>query len=118
MCVLGIGLPRGNSRNKDSEAVKTALLKNRHLALYATGHILVLPNLIFATIIDYCPSPLFFFLELHLWHMEVPGLGTESELQLMAYSTATATRDPSHVCSLHQSSWQCQILNPLSEARD
>ena len=24
----------------------------------------------------------------------------------------------SHVCDLHQSSWQCRTLNPLSEARD
>ena len=47
--------------------------------------------------------------------MEVPRLEIESELQLLAYGTATATWDPSHVCSLHQ---QCWILNPLSEARD
>ena len=26
--------------------------------------------------------------------------------------------DKSHVCDLHQSSWQCQIINPLSRARD
>ena len=31
---------------------------------------------------------------------------------------ATATPDPSQVCDLHHSSQQCQILNPLSEARD
>ena len=48
--------------------------------------------------------------------MEAPGLGVDSELQLLAY--ATAMPDPSHVCDLHQSSWQRQILNPLSEARD
>ena len=35
-----------------------------------------------------------------------------------AYNTATATRDPSHVCDPHLSSWQCRILIPLSEARD
>ena len=40
------------------------------------------------------------------------------ELQLLAYTIATATQDPSRVCDLHHSSWQCQILNPLSEARD
>ena len=34
--------------------------------------------------------------------MEVPRLGVESELQLLAYTTATAMPDP----------------NPLSEARD
>ena len=55
---------------------------------------------------------------LDLWHMEVPRLGGESELQPLAYTTATATWDPSHVCNLHRSSWQLRILNPLSEARD
>ena len=50
--------------------------------------------------------------------MEVPRLGLESELQLLAYITTTATADPSRFCDLHRSSRQCQILNPLSEARD
>ena len=36
----------------------------------------------------------FSFLGLHPQHMEVPTLGVESELQLPAYVTATATRDP------------------------
>ena len=49
---------------------------------------------------------------------EVPRLGVESELQLPVYTTATATRDPSCICSLYHSSQQHQILNPLSEARD
>ena len=48
--------------------------------------------------------------------MEVLRLGAESELQPLAY--AKATRDPSWVCELHHSLWQCQILNPLSEDRD
>ena len=43
-------------------------------------------------------------------------LGVKSELQLPAYTTAT--QDPSCVCDLHCSSWQRQILNPLSKARD
>jgi len=50
--------------------------------------------------------------------MEASRLGVESDLQLLAYTTATATQDPSHVCDLHHSSQQCQILNPLSKARD
>ena len=50
--------------------------------------------------------------------MEVPRLGVESELQLLPYTTATATWDPSHICSLHHSSQQCQIHNPPSKARD
>ena len=36
----------------------------------------------------------FCFLGLHLRHMEVPRLGVESELQLVAYATATATTRP------------------------
>ena len=61
---------------------------------------------------------LFVFLGLHLRHMEVPGLGIESELELPASATATATPDLSHVCDLHHSSWQCRILSPLREVRD
>ena len=53
-----------------------------------------------------------------MWHMEAPSLGTESKLQLPAYSTATAIQDPSRVCKLCHSSQQCQILNPLSKARE
>ena len=58
------------------------------------------------------------FLGPHLRHMEVSRLGVESKLQLPAYVTATATPDLSRICDLHQSSQQCQILNPLSEASD
>ena len=50
--------------------------------------------------------------------MEVPRLWVDSELQLPAYATATATPDPSHVCHLHHSSRLPWILNPLSEAGD
>ena len=49
--------------------------------------------------------------------MEVPRLGVESELELPAYTIATATAmlDLSCVCNLHHNSQQCQIL---SKARD
>ena len=60
----------------------------------------------------------FAFLRPHLWHMEVSRLGVKSELQLLAYATATATQDLSCVCDLHHNSGQGQVLNPLSEARD
>ena len=39
----------------------------------------------------------------------------QSELQLPAYATATATWDPGHICDLHHSSQQRWNLNPLSE---
>ena len=43
------------------------------------------------------------FLRLHLWDVEVPRL---EELYLLAYATATETRDPSCICDLHRSSRQ------------
>ena len=53
----------------------------------------------------FIPGNFFFFcfLGLYLWHMEVPRLGAESELLLLAY--ATATWDLSIVCNLHHGSW-------------
>ena len=50
------------------------------------------------------------------WHMKVPRLGVELELQLPAYTTAT--QDPSHFCDLHCISWQCHALNPVRGAGD
>ena len=58
------------------------------------------------------------FLGLHPCHMEVPRLGVKLELQLLVYTTATATPDLSRVFDLNHSSWQHLILNPLSKARD
>ena len=40
-------------------------------------------------------------------------LGIKLEMELEAYTTATAKSDPSHVCDLHHSSLQCWLLNPL-----
>ena len=50
----------------------------------------------------------FFFCLLgpHLRDTEVPRLAVELELQLLAYTTATAMWDLSHVCDLHHSSHQ------------
>ena len=50
--------------------------------------------------------------------MEVPRLEVKSELQLPAYTTATAMQDPNHLCDLHHSSLQDRILNPMSGAMD
>ena len=43
----------------------------------------------------------------------IPRLGIELELQVSAYTTATATAvlDLSCVCDLHHSSWHSWILN-------
>ena len=85
------------------------------LALLPDAHFLI-----FFLFILYPPprAPLYFcFLGLHVWHMEVPRLGVKSELQLPICTTATATRDLTHICDLYHSSQQRRILNPLSEAR-
>ena len=58
------------------------------------------------------------FLGPHPQHVEIPRLGIQSELQLLAYTIATAMPDLSPVCNLHHSSGQCWILNPLSKAGD
>ena len=66
-------------------------------------------------------SRLFFFLLFRatpVRHMELPRAGVEMELQLLAYTTATATPDPSYFYDPQHSSQQHQILNPLSKARD
>ena len=42
--------------------------------------------------------------------------GVQSDLQLLAYATVSATWDMSHVCILHHSSGQHQIPDPLSKA--
>ena len=55
------------------------------------------------------------FLGPHPWHMEVPRPQVESELQLPAYTTATATRDPSHIYDLHYSS--CNTGSPAHWVR-
>ena len=56
----------------------------------------------------------FYFLGPYSQHIDIPGLGVETELQLLAYATVTATWDLSCFCSLHHSSQQCPNLNPLS----
>ena len=59
----------------------------------------------------------FLFLPPYPWHMEVHRLGGESELQLLAYATATTTWDPSLVCDLCWSLRQHWIHNPGDPTR-
>ena len=61
---------------------------------------------------------IFWFLGPHPLHMEVSRLEVKSELKLLAYATATAAPDPSHICHLHHSLQQGGILNPVGQARD
>ena len=65
----------------------------------------------------FCLFVLVFFIGPHLQHMEVPRLGVDSELQLPADTTATATWGPSRVCDLHRSETNL-VLNTLSHDRN
>ena len=49
--------------------------------------------------------------------MEIPRLGVKSELQLPAYTTATAALDPSCICSLQHSSWQMPDPQPTERGQ-
>ena len=61
------------------------------------------------------PSGFGFFF---LWHIDIPRLGVELELQLPAYTTAPATPDLTLIFDPCGSSRQHQKLKPLSETRD
>ena len=50
--------------------------------------------------------------------MKVPRLGVKLELQVLAYTTATAIPDPRHICNLRCGLRHHWILNSLSEAKD
>ena len=63
-----------------------------------------------------CVFWLFGFLGPYLQYMEILRLGVKSDLELPAYTTTMPHL--SHICHLFHRSWQCQILNPLSEVRD
>ena len=77
-------------------------------------HLLTLPPLLPGALL-FCiacllgdPANFFFFsscfLGPQLQHVEIPKLGVELQLQLLAYITATATWDLSRVCDLHHCS--------------
>ena len=61
------------------------------------------------------------FLGPHPWHMKIPRLGVKLALQLLdlpnSHSQSKAGPKP-HLPPTPHSSGQCQILNPLSEARN
>ena len=91
-----------------SEILQTLLETSVLLLFYFIFYLILFYFILFYFIL------LFIFLGPHSRHMEVPRLGVEPDPQLLA----TATTDPSNVCNLHHSLWQCWILNPLSQAKD
>ena len=77
---------------------------------YGSGYFIYLA----AFINSLFPSNLFFF----FWPFRAILTAYESSQTWPAYTTDTAKPGPSCICNLHHSLPQCQILNPLSEARD
>ena len=53
-----------------------------------------------------------------LFRTEPMAYGSSQARGKIRATVAGLIPDPSHVCALHHSSQQCQIPNPLSEARD
>ena len=51
-------------------------------------------------------------------HMEVPRLGVKLELQLLAYTPATAAQDLKRSVTYTTAHGNTRSFNPLSEARD
>ena len=103
----------GSERQSDLPKV-TPPVSSRGKALIPQGSSLDDTHTLFCSVL-FC---YFCFLGPHLWHMEVPRLGVQSEIQPPVYTTATAMQDSSRICDLHHSSQQHWILNPLREARD
>ena len=99
---LGGGEPREKRRDEQAQIEDFSWFGGDFVA---ESHPFFLESLIFFSCL---------FLELYSWHMEVLRLGVKLEMQVLAYTTAT--QDPSQVCNPHHSSWQRQILNPLSGA--
>ena len=50
--------------------------------------------------------------------MEISSLGVNQSYSCPPSPQPQQLQDPSCIYELHHSSWQCRILNPLSEARD
>ena len=60
---------------------------------------------------------LFFFfslLQLHLQHMEVPGLGVRIGAAAEAYATTMATPDPSLICDYKAKNQTCILMDTIS----
>ena len=67
------------------------------------------------------PGLLFIYLFIYFAFWAEPvacGSFQARTLELQAYPTATAVKDPNLVCGLHHSSQQCWILDLLTKTRD
>ena len=80
--------------------IRISVIKYKTISTFGTYILVSLPNHYLSLILNLS-------IETHL-----------TQCMLPAFATATATQDPSRIYNIRCSSQQCQILNPLSEARD
>ena len=94
--------------------------EQKKLLSYSKLNSYSLTNMALSSLLSDCPKSLalFFFSFYGFTCSIVEVLGVESELQLLAYATATAGQDPSRVHGQHHRSQQCPIPDPLSKDRD
>ena len=112
--IPGPGAPCAAGRKPKKKKKKLAIV-NMDLKKKRPNQIFSIRNLLYFIFLIF--FYFFAFLGSHPWHMEVPSLGVESELQPPAYATAIEKPDPSCVFDLHHNSQQCQILNPLRQGQ-
>ena len=86
--------------------LRTSKISLSHLFVSIYPTIIYLPTFISSIYLSRYLFVVVVFLGPHLWHMEVPRLGVELELQLPPCTTARATPDGSCISDLHHSSWQ------------
>ena len=105
-----------NQNVSNQSAVPRPILSKAFLVPLQVTSILMLCTLF----TELTPTCFFFFdfLGPLMFHMELPRLRVDSELQLPAYTTATARQDLSQVFDLHPSTRPRWIPNPLIESRD
>ena len=60
----------------------------------------------------------FFFCFFRAVPMAYGGSQARGRIEAASLHHSAAMRDPSLICNLHHSSWECWIPSPLSKARD
>ena len=90
------------SHHSDDVTFEFLLRDPVHFGLHLSIQFILGPNYALITVHLYLDKLIysffpFFFLGLQLRHMEVPRLGVKSELQMLAYTRATATPGPNRV---------------------
>ena len=101
---------------------KSCLLHSSIFPCYVLSHMRVV-SLVFVVVVIVGAAVVIFVCLIFLFRDAPTAYGSSQTRGLIRATaaglpTATAMPDASHICNLHHSSWQRQILNPQSKARD